>query len=1123
MRRDTLWGATFLLFLLISVVTLTTRRSTAHSAPPLDVIINEWSQGNGGAKEWVELLVVNGPLDLRGWDLGDETAGDLTFSNDSVWETVNSGTLIVVYRGTDPDTVLPNDTVDVCNNLIVAPHNDSALFSGNFPSFSNSNSADLPVIRDASDGEIHNYGTSPTTPHAGSNEAVSFQNGSTSDVENSANWLEISAATASPGAGNSSANSAWIGSLQTATPTQADITVSASGTAYSEAGEPFDLMVSIKNQGCDIASNTELSINLGSYPIDYVSDTASITPTVTGQFVSYSFGSMQPGENSAFDITLEPSEEYNDSVEVLVSGTTTSAEISTDNNSQPFRILIGNAFLINAVHYHAYATDDEAVNLWNLGSSPLDISGWQISDGSSTATIPDGTELPAQAQIWIANDHDKFFEQFGFSAELDATDLNGSWPGYSNNGDEVHLITPDGIVVDTLVYESGSTTALGWSGAAVQPYAGGSLPTSGQILYRKLDQLTGKPVPDTNTSADWAQDPNDPINGSKIRFPGWDLDQFFFTRQSTESAELTIAIAPDNSFKTVKSYIDSATASLQIQTLIFTNLQIMNALIDAANRGVAVDLMMEGSPPGGLLDQQRYLCQQLENAGGNCWFSINEASQKIYDRYRFMHAKFIIKDGSEILISSDNFTGSSFPYDDFSDGTSGRRGVLMITDAPTVVDQAQQIWSADFDPTNHREIFPWSPNDALYGNQYGLPPAGFIPDDETGGMTYTVKYDDAAIFTGTFDFEVVQSPENSLRNEDALIGLVNRAGTGDTIYVQQLNERPHWGPSASNPSDDPNPRLEAYIEAARRGAKVRLLLDEYHIITFYNPDDPPDNEETCQYVNNIASSEGLQMKCRLGLPVDLGIHNKMVLAEIDGKGYVHGGSINGTEQSSKGNRELALQIQSDGAYALLSQMFLDDWPNFVYLPILGAQITSPTDHAIISEILYNPSGPNDDAEFIEIANPTSRPINISSWRIGDTQDPNEFEDVRIFPNGTSIPPGGTVVVTFSAVAYFGQFGQQPNFEIFNSNPAIPDLVDDPAYPQDASLQLGNMGDEVFLLNAGNQIIDVVTYGASPYPGFSPVPAVTLGGSSLERFPYWQDTDSPSDFREQTSPSPNHLP
>ena len=50
-----------------------------HLLLRMNWIINEWSQGNGGSKEWVELLVVSGPQDLRGWSLSDKTPTDLTF------------------------------------------------------------------------------------------------------------------------------------------------------------------------------------------------------------------------------------------------------------------------------------------------------------------------------------------------------------------------------------------------------------------------------------------------------------------------------------------------------------------------------------------------------------------------------------------------------------------------------------------------------------------------------------------------------------------------------------------------------------------------------------------------------------------------------------------------------------------------------------------------------------------------------------------------------------------------------------------------------------------------------------------------------------------------------------
>lgn len=79
----------------------------AGPAAPYEVIINEWSQGNGGDREWVELLVITGPVDLRGWDLGDESAGDLAFTNHALWSSVPSGSLIVVYNGDSPDSILP--------------------------------------------------------------------------------------------------------------------------------------------------------------------------------------------------------------------------------------------------------------------------------------------------------------------------------------------------------------------------------------------------------------------------------------------------------------------------------------------------------------------------------------------------------------------------------------------------------------------------------------------------------------------------------------------------------------------------------------------------------------------------------------------------------------------------------------------------------------------------------------------------------------------------------------------------------------------------------------------------------------------------------------------------------
>jgi phosphatidylserine/phosphatidylglycerophosphate/cardiolipin synthase-like enzyme len=169
-------------------------------------------------------------------------------------------------------------------------------------------------------------------------------------------------------------------------------------------------------------------------------------------------------------------------------------------------------------------------------------------------------------------------------------------------------------------------------------------------------------------------------------------------------------------------------------------------------------------------------------------------------------------------------------------------------------------------------------------------------------------------------FELVTAPESALRTDDALLGLIARAGTGDEIYVEQLYETQSWG----DPSGVSNPRLQAYIDAARRGARVRILLNggmfDIEYISF------EENVETADTTNALTTSEGLDMKADLGDPTKYGIHNKMVLVDLGAEGrYTHVGSINGSETASKVNREMALQVCSSDLFDYLHAMFEYDW------------------------------------------------------------------------------------------------------------------------------------------------------------------------------------------------------
>ena len=781
----------------------------------------------------------------------------------------------------------------------------------------------------------------------------------------------------------------------------------------------------------------------------------------------------------------------------------------------------GSSILIDAVLYDGYENGDadEGVRLINVSGTAVNISNWQLTDNTSTATLPGSVTLAAGASIWLADEATSFSRQFGFLPDYELTDtdatvpqLNGTWPGFSNTGDEVVLLDNLSAIVDVLVYEGGDAGQTGWSGTAVEPYTVSSVfGADGQILYRMRAQASGLPVPDTNTAADWAQSTGDVVNGRKVLYPGWDLDSYFQTAKFTQSGTLTVAIAPDNAYETLKMHLDAAQTSIAIESLTFENIAIANDLIAAANRGVDVTILLEGAPIGGVPDQEKYICQQIEIAGGECWFMINDSGNDIFDRYRFLHAKFILIDGQQVIISSENLSPNSLPSDDKSDGTWGRRGVMLISDAPGVVAHVQTVFNVDFDLTNHVDI-----TDTTF---IGGPPAGFAPDLESGGITYTVRYPSSATFNGTFNYELIQSPENSLRDSDSLLGLVGQAGTGDVVLVQQLDERPYWGSTSSNPIDDPSPRVEAYIAAARRGASVQILLD-----SLFDDGDATSNTATCAYVNGIAQAESLDLACKTGNTTGLGIHNKMVLVQISGQGYLHVGSLNGSEQSSKGNRELALQVQSNDAYAYLADMFQRDWGAAIYLPVVLNNYIAPATYVLISEVLYNPFG-QDDAEFIELVNPTNFTIDLGSYSLGDAVNPSDFEDVRRFPAGTSIAPGNTIVVATAATAFFAEHGVNPDFEILATNTAVPNLIDDPAWGDPAALlQLANGGDEVILRDPNNQVVDVVTYGTGSYPGVVACALVSTSNYSLERFPYDRDTDDCSaDFREWPFPNPGSLP
>ena len=116
-------------------------------------------------------------------------------------------------------------------------------------------------------------------------------------------------------------------------------------------------------------------------------------------------------------------------------------------------------------------------------------------------------------------------------------------------------------------------------------------------------------------------------------------------------------------------------------------------------------------------------------------------------------------------------------------------------------------------------------------------------------------------------------------------------------------------------------RLEALIAAARRGARVRILLDSF----FDEPAALRSNAAPLAYVRAVAAQERLNLQAQLGNPTAGGIHAKLLLARIGGETWSAVGSLNGGEVSFKLNREVVLLLDSPAIFARLHAVFDHDW------------------------------------------------------------------------------------------------------------------------------------------------------------------------------------------------------
>lgn len=159
-----------------------------------------------------------------------------------------------------------------------------------------------------------------------------------------------------------------------------------------------------------------------------------------------------------------------------------------------------------------------------------------------------------------------------------------------------------------------------------------------------------------------------------------------------------------------------------------------------------------------------------------------------------------------------------------------------------------------------------------------------------------------------------------------------------------------------------------------------------------------------------------------------------------------------------------MKIKSDKRLVLLIAIIIAS------VPIIGAAYktliveAASSGDVIINEIMYNPAGPDEDLEYLELYNTTASPINMENWCFSaGIILVTSYSDTACFDVGTTIPANGYLLVSPNPTKTNTTYAQTAAASYAGSN-------------------LSNGGETVTLIDENDAVIDTVTYiDNNPWP------------------------------------------
>lgn len=585
--------------------------------------------------------------------------------------------------------------------------------------------------------------------------------------------------------------------------------------------------------------------------------------------------------------------------------------------------------------------EGEAIALINAGDHPHSLSGWTVSTNAGRLTLPKLTMEPGET-LYLANDAEYFSAywhflpdfEYGEDADQAVPDLKvpeGAVPLLNDFGDVVRLLDDQGKVIDILAYGAVSNPPAPWSGEPARLVGSPALTPQNQVLSRLR---IGDDLRLEASAEAWSG--GTPAEPERVYYAG--QSELPVRRVN---GPVTLTAAPTDAGDQLAAWLDGAEKSIRMAGFQFSSAALADRLIAAVDRGVRVQLVVERNPGGSdLAEDDKALHQRLAEAGVEVLYAFPWDGPSS-TRYGPIHSKYALIDEETVVISTGDWKESGFGPQPLCGGD--RQWVAAIAGNPDVAEMVREVWDADFgalypdvrrfdrkmDRPKASFVEPPAPcqaaepdGAATAAETAGAPAAPAQAESEAPAGSETTAAVYPVTVRGNATITRLLSPDNVLDREAGFLGVLRNAR--EELLVSAVYIDLWWGAAdqPANLEEQPNPYLTEILAAARRGVAVKVLLDP----GANNLEDQRSNRHVVDYLNGLARREGLNLEARL---VDL------QAAGIDGLYQVNAlvvddavviGSMNGSENSFRHSRELALMVDGLEPFtAHYRALFQQDW------------------------------------------------------------------------------------------------------------------------------------------------------------------------------------------------------